>query len=182
MKFQRVKNEGSKRIGRRTRMRLGAVALSVAAVAGISLAGAAPANAITVGVCTMQVQNAHPSTHVNGTINVVGTATCTVTMNEIYVHVVLQRSDGATWPGNTNDYFNTTQEQSNAAAPCSAGPGTFRGYMSYVLKAPTGYSPAYSSNTIYGVYQSFACGTATFAKAGGAQPEPLTISIPIYKK
>jgi hypothetical protein len=181
MKFQRATKESSRRNGRRARVRLGAIALSFAAVAGISLAGAAPANAVTVGVCTMQVQNAHQSTHVNGTINVVGTATCSVTMTEIYVHVVLQRSDGATWSGTTNDYYNTSQQQATAAAPCSAGPGTFRGYMSYVLRAPAGYAPAYSSNTIYGAYSSVACGL-TFAKTGAAQPESLTISVPIYKK
>jgi len=139
-----------------------------------------PANAVVVGVRTMQIQDPHPSTHVNGTINVVGTASCSVTMNEIYVHVVLQRSDGASWPGTTNDYYNTPQQQANAAAPCSAGPGTFRGYLSCVLRAPAGYNPSYSVNTIYGIWKGVACGL-TFAKSGAAAPEPLTVSIPIYK-
>lgn len=181
MKFQRAMKEGGTRLGRRARVRLGAIVLSVAAVAGISLAGAAPANAIVVGVCTMQIQDAHASTHVSGTINVVGTATCSVTMNEIYVHVVLQRADGASWPGTTNDYYNTSQQQANAAAPCSAGPNTFRGYLSYVLRAPAGYNPSYSTNTIYGIWKGVGCGIS-FAKSGAADSEPLTISVPIYKK
>lgn len=128
-------------------------------VATGSIAVAAPAQAITVGVCTMQAQDVHPSTHVSGTINGVGTASCSVVMDEIYVHTVLERADGATFPGNTNDVFNTNYQQSNAATPCSsASGGNFRLRLSYVLRAPAGYSPSYSTNTIYSIWKDATCG------------------------
>ncbi|AGW40506.1 hypothetical protein O159_02770 [Leifsonia xyli subsp. cynodontis DSM 46306] len=157
-------------------------------VAGSVLVTAAPANAVVVGVCTMQVQDPHPSTHVHGTINVVGTASCSIVMTEIYVKVTLQRSDDATWPGATNDYRNTSQEQANAAAPCSAGPNMFRGYLSYALTAPAGYSPAYATGTTYGIWKSVICGGPglvapnrstdnTAAKKSAA----LTVKVPIYQ-
>jgi hypothetical protein len=152
-------------------------------VAGSLFVTAAPANAAVIGVCTMQVQDPHPSSHVNGTINVVGTASCTVTMTEIYVKVTLQRADGASWPGTTNDYFNTAQQQANAAAPCGAGPGTFRGYMSYVLRAPAGVNPSYSSGTVYGIWKGVACGGANRGAPEDSASEGtrLEVSIPIYQ-
>lgn len=137
-----------------------------------SVVTAAPANAIVVGVCTMNAQNPHGSTHVAGTINTVGTASCSIVMSEIYVKAVLYRADGASWAGAASDYFNTNYEQSNAATSCSAGPATFRMSLSYVLRAPAGYDPAYSANTIYSPWVSVACG-ASFAATQKAVAEQL---------
>ncbi|WP_066039268.1 hypothetical protein [Herbiconiux solani] len=81
-------------------------------------------------------------------------------MDEIYVHTVLERADGATWAGNTNDYYNTNYESSNSAAPRSAGPATFRLRLSYVLRAPAGVDPAYAANTVYSPWISVACGAS----------------------
>ncbi|PPI53920.1 hypothetical protein [Rathayibacter toxicus] len=142
------------------RRRIFASILLGSLVAVGSLAVASPAQAITIGVCTMQAQDPHPSTHVNGTINGVGTATCSVSMDEIYVHTVLERADGATWQGDTNDYFGVNREQSNAATTCNNGPAVFRLRLSYVLRAPSGYSPAYSANTVYSIWKSVACGVS----------------------
>lgn len=132
-------------------------------VAGGSVAVAAPANAVVVGVCTIKANNPHPSTHVNGTINAQGTASCTVVMNEICIRAVLERADGASWAGTTSDLFGATQTQANAATSCANGGGgqLFRLRISYVLRAPAGYNPAYSSNTIYSPWVGAKCGSAT---------------------
>lgn len=144
------------------------------------MAVSAPANAVVVGVCTIKANNPHPSTHVNGTINAQGTASCTVVMNEIYIRPVLERAGGTTWPGTPSDLFNATQTQANAATSCanaSAGQ-LFRLRIEYVLRAPSGYDPAYSSSTIYSPWVGAKCGGATRV-APGLDDDGLTFTVPI---
>lgn len=147
---------------------------------------AAPANAATiVGVCTINVQQAHDSGHVHGTINVVGTASCTVVMSEIFLDITLENADGRTWRSKKYvDYFNTPQEQDNSAVSCDEGhAGTYRGYMSYVLKAPAGYNPSYASGTVYGPWNaSVTCSNANrvAASRSEAASAKYEVTIPIY--
>lgn len=127
-------------------------------ITGVS--AAAPANAVVVGVCTIKANNPHPSSHFSGTINAVGTISCTIVMDEIYLGIYLEKATGATWSSYPfYDAFNTSSASENASTSCSQGPGTFRTRASYVLRAPAGYSPAYSANTIYSPWiTDVACG------------------------
>jgi len=169
---------------KRLKGRVAAVSLALAMMGGITLA-AAPAQAATVGVCTIKANDPHGSTHVAGTINAVGTVDCTVSMNEIYVKTTLEKAGGASWAGAPYDRFNTTRGQSNAATNCSAGPGTFRTVTSYVLRFPPNLNPAYASNTIYGPWRSVACGNARLAPSelvtspSNVDPGPTTITFAI---
>jgi len=134
-------------------------------VAGVAIA--APANAIIVGVCTIKANNPHGSTHVSGTINAVGTVSCTLVQDEIYIRTYLEKSTGASWGGNTQDYFDSSWEQSNAATSCNQGPGTFRTRVSYAIHAPVGVSPRYAANTIYSPWVPVACGVSNRATSSG---------------
>ncbi|WP_216364051.1 hypothetical protein, partial [Subtercola boreus] len=137
---------------------------AVAAVAVLAVGlGAAPANAATIGVCTIQAQNPHPSTHVNGTINGVGTVNCTSSVPEIYIYVVLQKSTGESWANPSRDYANTSSQQNNGASPCSAGPGIFRVETQYAITFPAGASPAYSAGAVDSPWMQVACGSARVA-------------------
>lgn len=115
----------------------------------LGLAAAAPAQAVVVGLCTITAQNPHGSTHVAGTVNTVGTVSCSMTMTEIYIQTTLEKSNGQYWSGNVRDYFNSSYEMSNAATSCSQGPDSFRTRVSYVIQAPPGVNPRYTANTIY---------------------------------
>lgn len=137
-------------------------ALAVSIVAATVLTGvAAPsaANAVVVGVCTIKANDPHPSAHVSGTINAVGTVTCTVVMDEIYLAVWLEKSTGSSWSSFPfYDYYNTSAASENAATSCGQGPGVFRTRVAYVLRAPAGYSPSYASNNFTGPWKNVACG------------------------
>jgi hypothetical protein len=89
-------------------------------------------------------------------------------MEEIYIETYLERSDGSSWPGDAEDWLNTTYESSNAAVNCSAGPGTFRTRVSYALTAPSGTNPRYTANTIYSPWISVACGVSSAIVGPGA--------------
>jgi hypothetical protein len=151
---------------RRSVSMLASALLVATIITGASVAS--PANAVVVGVCTIKANNPHPSTHFNGTINSTGTVSCTVVMQEIYLAVYLEKSNGSTWSSYPfYDVFNTSSASENASTLCSQGPGTFRTRVSYVLRAPVGYSPAYTANTIYSPWMGVACG-ASFVANGGA--------------
>ncbi len=153
-----------------------AVVLSVI-LACFGLLAAAPAQAVVVGVCNINAQNPHPSNHVTGTINAVGTVSCSMVMQEIYVLTTLERMDGVTWTGNTRDYFNSNYEQSNAATSCNQGPGTFRTRVSYVIYAPPGVNPAYATSTVYSPWIGVICGGVT-AATGQPSGTNVTVSVP----
>jgi len=174
-----------------SRMKRGLRSVMIGLIACISLITgsvlfAAPANAATiVGVCKINVEQAHDSGHKHGTINVVGTATCSVVMSEIYLRITLQNADGRTWTSSKFvDYFNTAQEQDNSAVGCDEGhAGTYRGYMSYVLKAPAGYNPSYASGTLYGPWNaSVTCSNANRVASSGADATSTNyeVTVPIY--
>jgi hypothetical protein len=144
------------------RLVLPSIALSgILFVTGIAAAPAASA-AVVIGVCTIKANDPHPSTHVNGTINGTGTVSCSVTMDEIYLKVKLERSTGTVVDGTTDDYFNTAYESGNASTSC-ANAGTWRTRVEYALRAPAGYSPAYSANNFASPWKAVACGAARVA-------------------
>ena len=165
MQVRRRTREAAGEENRFSRRRLWTMLVSILVVGSSVFVVAPPANAVVVGVCTIKANNPHPSTHVNGTINAVGTVSCSVVMAEIYIKTTLEKATGSTWAGNTQDWYNVSSLQSNASTLCSQGPGTFRTRVSYVLRAPAGYSPAYSANTIYSPWTSVACGLQ-FAASG----------------
>jgi hypothetical protein len=49
--------------------------------------------------CTLTIQYPHASTHVSGTVNVVGDVTCPITMREMYLRIYLEKSGGGSWAG-----------------------------------------------------------------------------------
>lgn len=137
--------------------------IATLAVIGGSLLAATPAQAaVVVGVCTMKANIPHPSHHVDGMINAQGTADCgSVVMKEIYVKTTLEKGNGQRWPGKAYDSFNTRAGRSNSAIPCSTGAGTYRTVTSWVLYAPEGYAPSYSTGTTYSAWTSVACGVSS---------------------
>lgn len=87
---------------------------------GAAPAGAAPGHTLqpnAVG-CSVQVQNPHNSTHVPGTINVVGTVNCSGAVPHIALFVTLYRN-GKYAGSDANDVYNTSSDSRNAAAPCT---------------------------------------------------------------
>jgi len=143
--------------------RLRRVAMVGVALAGMLITGAfvAPAaQAVVVGICTIKANNPHASTHVNGTINGTATITCSQTMQEIYLRVKLEKSNGTTKLGTTTDEYGVSNAQGNAFVQCNQ-PGTYRVIAEYVLVAPPGYSPKRAASNIAGSYKSVACGAAS---------------------
>ena len=142
------------------------LALSSAALAGLFLltgiVAAPAAQAVVVGVCTIKANDPHPSTHVTGTINATGTVSCSVLMDEIYIKVSLERSNGTVVPGNTQDVYNTSYQMSNASTSC-ANAGTWRTRVQYALYAPAGYNPQHSASNFASPWKSVACGVARIA-------------------
>jgi hypothetical protein len=137
-----------------------------------------PASALVIGVCTIKANNPHASTHVSGTINAVGTVSCSVVMSEIYLAVHLEKATGGSWSSwPFYDSYNTKWASENAATSCGQGPGTFRSRVSYVLQAPPGANPAYSSGSIYSPWISVACGASLVAGGGAAQSASTTVPI-----
>ncbi|MWV32127.1 hypothetical protein [Rathayibacter iranicus] len=128
---------------------------------------ATPANAAVVGACTMKANNPHPSGHVSGRINTEGSMICTVGMTEIYIRAYLEKSNGASWAGDTESWLGTPANKtysSFANAPCSEGPATFRTRVSYSFTSPPGVSPAYTSNIMYSPWIPTACGSSRSAQ------------------
>lgn len=127
---------------------------------------ASPANAVTVGVCTIKANNPHGSTHVSGTINAEGSLQCTIGMTEIYVRAYLENSAGTSWYGNTESWLATPANKkysSFANTSCAMGPGSFRTRVSYAFTSPPGVNPSYSANTVYSPWIGVVCGANRLA-------------------
>lgn len=141
------------------------LAAAAAAILGTLLMAAAPAPTaapLAEAICNLQVQYPHASSHVNGTINVVSTIDCPFPAKEIYMRTTLVRtSDSVQWPGTPQDVAGPISHvQSNAAAPCSAGPATFKGYGYATVYPPAGYTPSIVSKGIWGGSLGVICGGA----------------------
>ena len=158
--------------------------MSLVVTALVALGGtvtATPAHAVVVGVCTIKANNPHGSSHVSGTVNAVGTVSCTLVMSEIYVFTTLEKSTGASWAGNNEDWFNSAAESSNAATSCSQAPGVFRARVAYAIHAPAGVNPRSTANTLYSPWISVTCSTAQIVVPGAASAGlvPATIVTPL---
>jgi len=117
-------------------------------VTALGIGVASPAQAISFGAinCTIKVNYPHGSTHVNGTINVQSTVTCSAMMNEIYQKTFLYRSDGVYWAQGSFDRLNISSGASNASVLCTTGgPATYHGRAYTSLKPPAGYTPTSGS-------------------------------------
>lgn len=101
--------------------------ISLAAVAGLLLsigftsemAQASPA-ALPVGACEVKANNPHNSSHVGGTVNGVGSVTCTSSIPTIRIRTTLVRL-GVTQTTGNNTVSSTSYAQSNAALVCQPG-------------------------------------------------------------
>lgn len=84
----------------------------------------APSGAVTSAVsiitCTDNIQNAHNSTHVPGTVNVVGTVACDSGVYELALYMRLHRNTVIVGTG-SNVRVGAANVQANASAPCSSG-------------------------------------------------------------
>lgn len=113
-------------------------------VAGVAVAQ--PAQAVDVSVCTIKPNYPHPSTHVNGTINTVGTVSCDRNMGAIFLRTTLVKANGSQWAGSVFDQINVRTAQSNAATSCSQGSGgNFRNATYYSIVFPPPLQPQNAS-------------------------------------
>lgn len=127
---------------------------------------ATPATAAVVGVCNITIGEPHPSTHVNGTINSYGRIMCTVAMPNTHVRATLEKSNGTTWVGPTQDFLNVPAYKtytSTSAIPCVGNAGTYRTQVAIAFHSPLGYNPSYHAKTYYSIWRSVACGLAKAA-------------------
>jgi hypothetical protein len=135
-------------------------ALMLGVTGGIVTSPASPAEAhLIVQTCTIKSNDAHGSKHKTGTINAVGSVVCTVTMDNIFVQVHLQKpSTGQTWSSPGKQILNTTWVSENASTGCANGPGIFQLKTQYFLTFPAGYSPRTASGNHYGNRAWAECG------------------------
>ncbi|QRY42348.1 hypothetical protein JVX92_15025 (plasmid) [Microbacterium hominis] len=160
----------------RYRRRLYALAAVVVA-ALIGVLGAAPAQAVDVISCAVQVQYAHGSTHVSGTINVVSTVKCTQSVMALKQTTALYKVGGPSWWGTPGTSVGSPSVQSNAATSCSQGPGEFYGAAVTQVTWPSGYVGNVQS-TSYGATTSVACGIAARVAAGEQVSDaPVTVAV-----
>jgi hypothetical protein len=110
-----------------------------------SLRKAAAADVIT---CTPQVQNPHNSSHVNGTVNVVVTLSCSSSVTYISIRAALYRNGSLVKDSGSKTVYGTSKAQNNAAVPCSNA--TYQGWMSYYVQFPPGYTPPSGASSGYG--------------------------------
>ena len=125
-------------------------------------------------LCTITVDNPHSSAHVAGTINVVSKVKCTSAVALIELQTSLNRNTPTfkTW-GAFADARSKAALNGNAAAPCSAGPGTFQGWGRATIVPPAGYTLAAGSATPsqWGITLSLACGVRLTAAEEGLASE-----------
>jgi hypothetical protein len=144
--------------------------LAAAIAIGSLLLGAAPAEAAPADVitCSIQVQHAHGSTHVTGTVNVVSTVTCTGTVQVISQQTALYKVGGSSWWGNTNTQANVSSLQTNASTSCAQSPGAFYGAAVTTITFPRGYTPNPQHTDAYGATTNVVCGGGNIATPDGS--------------
>lgn len=111
--------------------------------------------------CDMNVQNAHGSTHVAGTINVVVVVKCQIAPTQIRLATSLIRTSPSysQWHAGTKNESGVKTLQNNASTSCAQGPGQFRGWGWGTITPPPGYElqgPADYNK--YGNITGVACG------------------------
>jgi hypothetical protein len=127
--------------------------LSTAASAPSASPGrVAPATTIT---CTPNVQNPHNSSHVNGTVNVVVTLTCTSVVPQINIRAALYFNGNLVKDSGQKTVNNSNVARNNAAVPCKNG--TYQGWMSYGVLFPPGFVPQTGASSGFGNAVSITC-------------------------
>lgn len=156
-----------------------AVAAAVAALlipAGSASAGTISAGSIT---CTINVQDAHGSTHVNGTINVVSTVSCTAPVAMLQQRTALYKVGGSSWWGSQEVTYDVRTVQSNSATPCSQAPGSFYGAAVTDVVWPLGYTgPTHASTygKTYPIDKNCKKVTATATKTAASASDDVLLS------
>lgn len=130
---------------------------------------AEPAAATVIG-CNVSVQNAHGSTHVTGTINVVSTVSCTAPVTSLRQQTALYKVGAGSWWGTAVTKAGVSSIQSNAATSCSAAPGQFYGAAVTSIVWPPGYTGTTGGDN-YGNTTSVNCSTAQIASPLGTAPD-----------
>lgn len=102
------------------------------------------AQTVTI-TCQVQVQYPHNSTHVPGTVNVVGTTRCDAPIASIVLSLVLLKEAQPVGRGISGRIVGA-EAQVNAAAPCS--PGLYTGLMAFWLVFPPGFFPPTAINLL----------------------------------
>lgn len=151
---------------------------TVAAVILVSSCGASAAHAAQDEYCDLFVDYAHPSHHVNGTVNVEARTACTRPMTSIYVNVELIRTAPSSlkWFGTGVTNYGKPNLKANRAGPCSAAPGSFRGWASTKIVPPPGYRlTGPGTLSMYGPSRNVACGVGIAAPT----TESWSIRIPL---
>jgi hypothetical protein len=118
----------------------------------------APAGQVTTAaviVCTPNVQNPHNSSHVNGTVNVVVTLSCTSVVPQINIRAALYFNGLLVRDSGQRTVNNSNFAQNNAAVPCRNG--TYQGWMSYGVLFPPGYVPPTGASSGFGNAVSITC-------------------------
>lgn len=164
------------RIRSSTRRAITSVAAIIVTSAAL-VAVSAPASAVVVGICTIKANYPHGSTHVSGTINGVGTISCTKTMTSLYINVKLLKSGGPTWYGTSSLDYGVKNLRGNSATSCSNGPAKFKTSVEFILDAPPGYKPDRYVGAVISPWRSVACGVAS--RAAAASDETVSVDIPI---
>lgn len=162
--------------GKRISLALVAV-LAASLVAQPVVAHAATGAGGHVITCSIYANNPHASGHVNGTINSIGSVTCTSVVREIFIKVTLLNVNTGAASSTQKDYFNVASLQTNAAKSCAEAPATFRTATSYVIKFPPGYVPSQQSGTTYSPNTWVGCGGATLlgGSPSDASPQPIVL-------
>lgn len=140
-----------------------------------------PKSAAAVITCTLTVDNAHGSTHVAGTINVVAKVNCTGGVAgsiQLATQLIRMTPSHAEWGATTKTVLGKSFASNNAATSCSAGPGDFRGWAMMTVAPPPGYhlttSPVAKK---YGNTTPVSCGVSSRASTSADDPaESLTIT------
>ena len=120
-----------------------------------SAKGAGTAAAADVITCTPNVQNPHNSSHVNGTVNVVVTLSCTAPVTYISIRAALYRNGSLVKDSGSKTVYGTSSAQNNAAEPCHNA--TYQGWMSYYVQFPPGYTPPSGSSQGFGNAVAIVC-------------------------
>ena len=131
------------------------VAASPAAEEGARSA-AALAPVIT---CEIQAQNPHNSTHVPGTVNVVGTTRCDHPVASILMRIVLYKNGTPVASGISGRVVGASA-QVNAATPCS--PGVYTGLVAFWIVFPPLYFPPSGVGLVRSSSVSITCTTLPF--------------------
>lgn len=97
-------------------------------------------NAVGVITCTIKAGYPHASTHVNGTINTVGTLSCTSAVRSLSITHVLYRgsTEEGRAPGSNKGVASISK---NVAVSCALGPATFQSQAGGGIIPPVGFVP-----------------------------------------